>query len=120
MRKLLRDDPKTMMPTEPDLQKRVIQRDRDLAGRNAPETITEEYDESYDNMTSHTDDKPASSTESNTAVRSAIQKAVLSPSQPVSIPLKTVTIKLDPVLDKKVEDHCYQTGRKKQDVVRDG
>jgi hypothetical protein len=38
------------------------------------------------------------------------------PAKPV---LKTVTLKMDPVLDKRVEDHCYQMGRKKQDVVRD-
>lgn len=33
--------------------------------------------------------------------------------------LKTVTLKMSPALDRKIEDHCYQTGRKKQDVIRD-
>jgi hypothetical protein len=33
--------------------------------------------------------------------------------------LKTVTIKLAPSLDRRVEEHCFATGRKKQEVVRD-
>jgi predicted transcriptional regulator len=33
--------------------------------------------------------------------------------------LKTETIKIDPALDRRVEDHCYAAGRLKQDVIRD-
>jgi hypothetical protein len=34
-------------------------------------------------------------------------------------PLKVVTLKLPPDLDLSIERHCWQSGRKKQDVLRD-
>jgi hypothetical protein len=39
--------------------------------------------------------------------------------EPAGEVLKTVTIKLAPSLDRQVEAHCFETGRKKQEVVRD-
>ncbi|MCS6778061.1 MAG: ribbon-helix-helix protein, CopG family [Chthonomonadaceae bacterium] len=51
------------------------------------------------------------------AILREIQQAVRATSErPV---LKTVTIKMLPELDARVEQHCRETGRKKQDVIRD-
>ena len=52
------------------------------------------------------------------SVRAAIQATIQKAGQGPEV-LKTVTIKLAPSLDRQVEEHCFQTGRKKQDVVRD-
>ena len=62
-------------------------------------------------------------TDSNTAhvsMGDQIAASVHGSSDSARTVLKTVTIKLDPELDRRIEDHCYQTGRKKQDVIRDG
>jgi len=100
------------------------------------------YDKSYDNMTSHTTDLPTSQTENQaegrladqTGGHTAIQPAIQQTDQPsirqailASVQqagqagemLKTVTIKLAPWLDRRVEEHCFTAGRKKQEVVRD-
>ena len=54
-----------------------------------------------------------------TSLRSVIQATIQQNGQNGEV-LKTVTIKLPPSLDRRVEEHCFRTGRKKQDVVRDG
>ncbi len=33
--------------------------------------------------------------------------------------LKAVTLKLDPTLDRRIEEHCHASGKKKQDVIAD-
>lgn len=55
-------------------------------------------------------------TPANAIIRE-IQDSVRVP--PVRTVMKTVTIKMLPELDDKVEQHCRETGRKKQDVIRD-
>jgi hypothetical protein len=52
------------------------------------------------------------------SVRAAIQATLQSAGRAPEV-LKTVTIKLAPSLDRRVEEHCFQAGRKKQEVVRD-
>ena len=103
-----------------------------------------EPDSPSDNMTSHMTDNIAIQSERkptrNKAVRSADHKVgqqtdqlvgQISVKQSIKATLqqsgnaqekpilKTVTIKMDPKLDKRVEDHCHETGRLKQDVIRD-
>ena len=63
-----------------------------------------------------TDDK----TVGQLSIREAIKAAVQGGGGQAKPVLKTVTIKLSPELDKRVEDHCHETGRLKQDVIRDG
>lgn len=53
------------------------------------------------------------------SVRDRIVASVQGAAGPAKPVLKTVTLKMDPDLDKRVEDHCYAAGRKKQDVIRD-
>jgi hypothetical protein len=78
-------------------------------------------------MTSHMSDHINRQTGSHTDVQTArvplrdqIAASVQGAAGSARTVLKTVTIKLDPELDRRIEDHCYQTGRKKQDVIRDG
>lgn len=61
---------------------------------------------------SNTSGSPSSMAE---AIRSAIQQGSASGGEI----LKTVTIKLSPELDRRVEDHCHEYRRKKQEVIRD-
>ena len=65
---------------------------------------------------SQSDGKPSGKPSIKEAIKAAVQGAG-GQAKPV---LKTVTIKLSPELDKRVEDHCHATGRLKQDVIRDG
>jgi preprotein translocase subunit Sec63 len=114
--------------------------------REAQTDTAEETDkpnsQSYDNMTGHMtnqqEDKPVSLPERLPTDQSAtktVRKQAAKPTAPFSVvqtikatvqqggdgapALKTVTIKLAPTLDRRVEEHCFATGRKKQDVVRD-
>ena len=57
---------------------------------------------------------------SHVSLRDQIAASVQGAGGSAKTVLKTVTIKLDPELDRRIEDHCYQTGRKKQDVIRYG
>ena len=62
--------------------------------------------------------QPASpSAVSSASVRDAIRAQVQRGRQKEI--LKTVTIKLSPELDQRVERHCYEAGRLKQEVIRD-
>lgn len=104
---------------------------------------TEKSDsQSYDNMTGHMTNQPEDKQESqperlltDQPVVKPVRKQAGKPTAPSSVvqtikatvqqggdgapALKTVTIKLAPGLDRQVEEHCFATGRKKQDVVRD-
>ncbi len=79
-----------------------------------------------DNMISHVNDGksslPSGSMEGQgddgSSVRASIQATLQNAGRTPEI-LKTVTIKLAPSLDRRVEEHCFQMGRKKQEVVRD-
>jgi hypothetical protein len=70
----------------------------------------------------HTSDQTSGQQPGNTSdqpsVRAAIQATIQKAGQATEV-LKTVTIKLAPSLDRRVEEHCFRTGRKKQEVVRD-
>ena len=112
------------------------------AQTDAAEETDKTESQSYDNMTGHTESQPedkqeslpVSQEDSKSAVRQT-RKPVTKPTVPSSVvqtikatvqqasdgapALKTVTIKLAPSLDRQVEEHCFATGRKKQDVVRD-
>jgi hypothetical protein len=118
-----------------------VKKQRESQG-DTPEEIEKSDSQSYDNMTGHMDSKPGrktgipsevlptGQTVSKPARKQAAKPSVL-PSVLQSIKatvqqasdgvptLKTVTIKLAPELDRRVEEHCFATGRKKQDVVRD-
>ena len=72
------------------------------------------------NMTVQQSNPKVARKESNKSVKESIRDTIKSAGTQAVIVLKTVTIKLSPELDKRVEDHCYSTGRLKQDVVRDG
>jgi hypothetical protein len=50
------------------------------------------------------------------SIKATLQQSGNAQEKPI---LKTVTIKMDPKLDKRVEDHCHEAGRLKQDVIRD-
>ena len=109
---------------------------------DALEEVEKSNSQSYDNMTGHMTDKPESQQDSPSEVlptdqpvskpaRKQVAKPAVLPSVLQAIKatvqqasdgapaLKTVTIKLAPELDRRVEEHCFATGRKKQDVVRD-
>lgn len=93
-----------------------------------------------DNMTIQTGGNTDRNKARNTAIQKGVQQASQTDIQPAGQPsikesikaavqggagqakpvLKTVTIKLSPELDKRVEDHCHATGRLKQEVIRDG
>lgn len=94
---------------------------REMNVRKKPERTTNppvESDKSEnkqtDNMTSHITNKQTDKPES--------QKTNSQEGSPVARPdetLKTVTLKLPPTLDRRVERYCFESDRKKQDVVRD-
>lgn len=124
-----------------DLRALNVKKQRESQGDTAVEASKEES-QSYDNMTSHMTDTPenkqAGQQERQTddqpvikasrrqaakpaAVSSVMQtiKATVQQAGDGTPTLKTVTIKLAPELDRRVEAHCFATGLKKQDVVRD-
>jgi len=111
---------------------------REMNVRKQRESREPQENQSYDYMT----DKQTNQEETNTdvlsetgpeirtvssmagqtgiqSVRDKIALTVQGSADQTKPVLKTVTLKMDPTLDKRVEDHCYQMGRKKQDVVRD-
>ena len=118
-----------------------VKKQREAQEAAVPETDNQES-LSYDHMTSHMTDKPEIQKVSQ-SVRQVADQPVSKPvrkqtgkqAAPSSVlqtikatvqqtgdgapALKTVTIKLAPGLDRRVEEHCFATGRKKQDVVRD-
>ena len=118
-----------------------VKKQREAQGIPAVDTDTEES-LPYDNMTGHMTNKeeiqpgstpvsqasdlPASKQVRKQASKQATQSSVLQTIKATvqqagddAPALKTVTIKLAPGLDRRVEEHCFATGRKKQDVVRD-
>ncbi len=128
--------------------KSTLQELRELNVRRQRETTVPPPELETDNMTSHITDNMTIQEESNTGILPSVRKVSHKASKPArkaddrparqpSIKeaikaavqggggqakpvLKTVTIKLSPELDKRVEDHCHATGRLKQDVIRDG
>jgi hypothetical protein len=128
-----------------ELRKLNMQKQKEATDeQNKEESNT--ADKSYDNMTSHMTDKQEIQEASKQVgksevlqdghpavkqVRKPSGKTAISPSVMQSIKatvqqvgetvptLKTVTIKLSPDLDRKVETYCFETTQKKQDVVRD-
>ena len=118
-----------------------VKKQREAQEASAPEADNQES-QPYDNMTSHTTNQPEIQKENpsvrqdtdqpaNKPVRkqasrqaapsSVLQtiKATVQQSGDGAPALKTVTIKLAPSLDRRVEEHCFATGHKKQDVIRD-
>jgi hypothetical protein len=73
-------------------------------------------------MTGPSVDQSVGQTAGQPSDPSSIRQAILATVQQggqMGETLKTVTIKLAPTLDRRVEEHCFITGRKKQEVVRD-
>lgn len=118
-----------------------VKKQREAQEAADPETDKQES-QSYDNMTSHTTNQPEIQKESPSVRQEADQptskqvrkqaskqaapssvlqtiKATVQQSGDGAPALKTVTIKLAPSLDRRVEEHCFATGHKKQDVIRD-
>ncbi|RYZ80918.1 MAG: hypothetical protein EOP06_24445 [Proteobacteria bacterium] len=94
----------------------------DMTNQSYDRSYNGSHDKSYDDMTKKSYDKASGRVADNTVGLSSTQQSILAAlkqggkSEPT---LKTVTFKLSPSLDEKVEEHMRETGRKKQDIVRD-
>ena len=105
----------------PSIEEGLPQADESASQQTEPNPANKEDApdrQSYKNITSHITDNMTVLPDGLSGMRHTILQAVRQGSQP-SETLKTVTIKLPPSLDRQVEVHCHETGRKKQEVIRD-
>ncbi len=109
-----------------DLREMNIRKQRESREPQENQSYDGVTDKQISNIESNTNYLPESHTVSSMAsregsrsVRDTLVQTMQGGADLAKPVLKTVTLKMDPVLDKRVEDHCYQMGRKKQDVVRD-
>lgn len=84
-----------------------------LVGRKPGRTVKK-----LDGLPSNRTQKGSTEAVLSASIRDRILAEVRKPEAP-QVVLKTVTIKMDPILDKRIEDHCHAFGKKKQDVIRD-